>query len=225
MPHVVEELDGGSAVASFGPGPEMQVPGRVAAWDPPHRVMFDGGEGVGGLAFEWLIEAHGSGTCVVRFVNTGFGSGAEWDDQYDGMTQGWLLFLSNLRLHLEHFGGQTATPMLPGAMWEGPKGAAMERLTNELGLGPQATVGQRVEVTSPDAPALAGTVVEADAWRVALLVDEPCPGTAFLAVENAGTLVQPSVWCYFYGADGEVAAERDFPRWQQWLVGRGVSDR
>jgi uncharacterized protein YndB with AHSA1/START domain len=40
VPHVVEEREGGTAIASFGDAPEMQIPGRVAAWEPPrpHRV-------------------------------------------------------------------------------------------------------------------------------------------------------------------------------------------
>lgn len=43
VPHVVEEREGGAATASFGDGPEMQVPGRVVAWEPPRRIVFDGG--------------------------------------------------------------------------------------------------------------------------------------------------------------------------------------
>ncbi len=38
VPHTVEEREGGAATASFGPGPEMQVAGRVAVWEPPRRV-------------------------------------------------------------------------------------------------------------------------------------------------------------------------------------------
>ncbi len=101
VPHTVEERAGGGATASFGDGPEMQINGRVAAWEPPNRVVFDSGDGVAGLAFEWLVEARDGGTCIVRLVNSGFGSGEEWDGQYDGMAEGWLLFLENLRLHLE----------------------------------------------------------------------------------------------------------------------------
>ena len=127
VPHTVEEREGGAAVASFGPGPEMQIPGRVAAWEPPRRIVFDGGEGAGGLAFEWLVEARDGGTCVVRLVNTGFGSGDDWDGQYDGMSEGWQLFLLNLKLHLEHFRGQTATALLPTAMWAGPRRGDMGR--------------------------------------------------------------------------------------------------
>ena len=88
LPHTVEERQGGAANVSFGAAPEMQVAGRVAAWEPPHRVVFDGGDSDAGLAFEWLVEARDGGRCVVRLVNSGFGSGDEWDAQYDGMAEG-----------------------------------------------------------------------------------------------------------------------------------------
>ena len=57
VPHTVEEREGGAAMASFGRAPEMQVPGRVAAWEPPHRVVFDGGEGVDGGGGEVAVVA------------------------------------------------------------------------------------------------------------------------------------------------------------------------
>lgn len=127
VPHTVEEREGGAATASFGPGPEMLVPGRVVTWEPPRRISFDGGEDVEGLAFEWLVEARDNGRCIVRLVNSGFGSGEEWDGQYDAMSEGWLLFLFNLKLHLEHFRGQNAIPMMPTATWEGPREATWLR--------------------------------------------------------------------------------------------------
>jgi len=88
----------------------MQIAGRVAVWEPPHRIVFDGGEGVGGLTFEWIVEPHDDSTCTVRLHNGGFGEG---DPQYDAMVDGWKLFMANLQLHLEHFAGQTATSALP----------------------------------------------------------------------------------------------------------------
>jgi uncharacterized protein YndB with AHSA1/START domain len=220
VPHTVEERMGGAVTASFGPAPEMQVDGRVAAWEPPRRVVFDGGEGVEGLAFEWLVEARDGGTCIVRLVNTGFGSGAEWDAQYDGMDEGWRLFLLNLRLHLQHFSGQTATPLLPGAMWPGPRADAWRRLIEALGLPRPLEVGDRVDVIAPGAPALAGTVVDVAPSRLALLLDGPAPGTAFLAVEGEGEQVGVSVWSYLYGPEAADVAGRDEPRWRQWLTDR-----
>ena len=41
------------------------------------------GEGRPTFAAEWLVEARDGGTCVVRLINSGFGSGAEWDAEYD----------------------------------------------------------------------------------------------------------------------------------------------
>lgn len=220
VPHTVEEREGGASTASFGPGPEMTIPGRVAAWDPPHRIAFDGGEGVEGLAFEWLVEARDGGTCIVRLVNTGFGVGEDWDAQYDGMAEGWNLFLLNLRLHLEHFRGQTATPMLPTVTWAGPREETWTALTGALGILGAPAVGDHIAIDSADAPALAGTVVDVDTWRLALVLDQPAPGTALLAVEGSGDEVEVSVWSYLYGPDGAAAAERDEPLWQRWLADR-----
>jgi uncharacterized protein YndB with AHSA1/START domain len=222
VPHTVEERAGGQARASFGPAPEMQVEGRVAAWEPPRRIVFDGGEGAGGLAFEWLIEARDGGTCLVRLVNTGFGSGEDWDAQYDGMVEGWQLFLLNLRLHREHFPGRAATPVLPGALWAGPRPDAWERLTRELGLPEAPAPGERVAVSAPDAPDLAGTVIAVAPWRIALLLARPAPGTAFLAVEGDGEQVGVSVWSYLYGDDAAAAAVHDEPRWRRWLDDRAA---
>ena len=221
VPHVVEEREGGSAVASFGPGPEMQIPGRVAVWEPPQRVVFDGGEGAGGLAFEWRVEARSGGTCIVRLVNSGFGSGEEWDAQYDGLSNGWLLFLGNLKLHLAHFRGETATASMPMATWAGNRDDNWATLTAGLAISAAPAIGDRVE-TGGSAPKLAGTVVDVAPWMMALLVDEPAPGTALLAVEGAGDQMTVSVWSYLYGAEGKVAASQDEPRWQQWLTERAI---
>ena len=217
VPHTVEERAGGAASASFGPEPEMQIEGRVAAWDPPRRVGFDGGEGVEGLAFEWTIEARDDGTCIVRLVNSGFDSGKEWDALYDGMSEGWQLFLLNLRLHMEHFRGRSATASLPTAMWSGTRDEVWTALADALGIPPEPAVGERIEVAAPDAPPLAGTVTDVARCRVALLLDQPTPGTAFVAVEGDSGAVTVSIWCYLYGDDAASAAERDEPLWRGWL--------
>lgn len=219
VPHDIEPVEGGTVGFSFGPG--MEGTGRVAAWQPPHRLVIDNGDTVG-LAFEWLVEARDGGTCVVRLVNSGFGSGADWDDQYDGMTDGWAIFLANLRLHLEHFAGQPATPMLPMAMWDGPRAEAWARLLRDLGLASAPSAGDRV-VAPDDAPSFAGTVAEVGATHVLLVLDEPAPGTAFLAVEGSGEHVSVSVWSYVYGSEREAIVERDTSQWAAWLGERGVS--
>lgn len=95
--------------------------------------------------------------------------------------------------------------------------ATWTRLTDALGIAASPAVGDRVSVSADGAPALAGTVVEAASWRLALLLDEPCPGNAFIAVEGTGELVGVSIWSYLYGPDRDTIASRELPRWQQWL--------
>lgn len=196
----------------------MQVTGRIGAWEPPHRVVFHGEQGVDGLAFEWTVDSHDDGTCTVRLENTGFGAGADWDAQYEGMIEGWALFLLNLKTHLEHFPGQVARAALPTATWPGMRDTAWDALTRALGLPPSPVVGERLDVTAADAPPLAGTVVDTAPWRLALLLDRPCPGTAFLTVEGSADPVFVSIWSYLYGPDAATAAERVGPRWQDWLT-------
>lgn len=216
VPHTVEEREGGAMSASFGPGPEMQVSGRVVAWDPPRRFVYDGGDEAG-FAFEWLVEAREGGSCVVRLVNSGFGYGDEWDDQYDAMTEGWKMFLVNLRLHLAHFRGQAATAVQPTSMWPGPADEAWNALTTELELPPRPAVGDRVATSAPVAPPFAGEVMDAGPRRISLLLDQPARGTAVLTVEGEGEAVSVSAWSWLYGPDGAAAAERDEPAWQAWL--------
>ncbi len=226
VPHRVEEHEGGNASARFGPGPEMEVPGRVAAWEPPKRIVFDGGEGVDGLAFEWLVEAVDGGHCVVRLINSGFGVGDPWDDLYDGMSEGWLAFLLNLRLHRAHFPGQAATAMVPSASWAGPRDRAWSQLLGELGSDGLPDPGQRIEAGGDDGelPTFAGEVVDVDRYRIALVLDAPAPGTAIVEAEGRPNAphIEVSVWSYLYGPDRERLVERDQPRWAAWLAARAV---
>ncbi|MEM9606045.1 MAG: SRPBCC domain-containing protein [Actinomycetota bacterium] len=223
VPHTIEERTGGDASASFGPG--MDVPGRVVEFDRPNRFVLAGVEGESpGLAFEWTIEAKSGGTCVVRLVNSGFGQGGEWDDHFDSMTEGWRMFLLNLQLHLAHFGGQSATAMLPMAAWAGPPADAWARLTGDLGLPSAPAVGDRVTVTGDGVPELAGEVVEVTPTRMSLLVDSPAPGTAFVAAEGSedAEVAQVSTWCYLYGDEGAAAVARDESAWRSWFAARAV---
>lgn len=227
VPHTVEAKTGGAMSAAFGPGPEMQVAGRVAVWEPPRRIMFDGGEGVEGLAFDWIIEPIDEATCRVRLINTGFGVEPYGDDYRKAMTNGWQLFLRTLQLHLEHFAPQAATSSLPMGMWAGPHEVAWAKMASDLGISAAPGVGSRVDIDlSSDSGAgplkLGGTVVETGKGRIALLLDQPAAGTAFIAAEGDGDQISVSIWSYLYGEAGTAAAAADMPRWQEWLSARGV---
>lgn len=218
VPHHFEERAGAAASVSFGPG--IDVEGRVAAWEPPQRVVFDGGEGVDGFTFEWTVEPVDTATCTVRLINSGFGTGDEWDAQFDGMSEGWRMFLSNLQVHLREFKGQAAVANLPTAMWPLDPAPAWARLTHDLGIPATPKVGDTVAVTAPDAPPLSGVVTEVAATRLTLHLDQPAPGTALVTAEGAGGQSSMSVWSYLYGDEGRAASEGNHQAWQQWLEAR-----
>lgn len=198
VPTTVEERAGGAVTQHFGP--DMDVTGHVQAWEPPHRFAY--GEHAepteGGMAFEWLVEARDGGSCVVRLVNSGFGHGQEWDDELDSMENGWRIFLRVLALHLERFAGQVAHRV---------QALAMVPASDDLWARGRA--GLPLDVTA----------VEEGERHLVFTVDEPAPGTGFLAVEGAGT----SVWLSLYGPDGEAAAAELGPRLQSWVEALGTS--
>lgn len=245
VPHTVEQRTGGVATARFGPTPEMCVTGRVAVWEPPERVRFDGGEDADGFAFEWTIKPAGVDTCIVRLVNTGFGAVVEkaecadkqndgsthadqhaghqadqYEDQYDAMQEGWKLFLLNLKLHMEHFSPEVATPSLPMMTWRMPPEDAWSKLTKSLGIIQLPVTGEPINIASGNGASLAGTVVDVQPCRVTLLLEHPAPGTGFISAQKYGGMTgttMVSIWSYFYGAESAIIAERDFALWDIWM--------
>jgi uncharacterized protein YndB with AHSA1/START domain len=220
VPARVDERAGGTVDMDFGDLGTEQA--RVTAWEPPHRFVYEG-DGDRALAFEWLVEAGDGGSCVVRLVSSGFGDGADWDAEYDGMDEGWQIFLEVLRLHLVHFPDRPATTaVVPTVVLTGPGATAWSRLCDTLGVPADLVAGDRIATgggTDDGVPALAGTVASRlDTERTTayvLLLDEPAPGTAFLAVEGAGDQPAASTWLYLRGPVDEAVA----PAWSAFLTG------
>lgn len=220
VPHTIEERLDGKATFSFGPG--MEGEGIVTAWEPPHRFKLEGAEGGEGLAFEWTVQARNEGTCVVRLINSGFGDGDEWDAQYDAMTGGWSIFLTNLRLHLEYFAPNTATTSLPMAVWQKPLDEAWTHLTDHLDIPADADAGDRITISGLGAPHLSGVVVKAAKGWYSLLIDAPASGTGFISAEAHGDMTAISVWTYLYSDEGRAASASGEPIWRAWLEERGA---
>lgn len=56
------------------------------------------------IAVDYYLEAKGGDT-VLRLVHSGFGMGAEWDNEYDGVSGGWNFELRSLQNYLERHKG------------------------------------------------------------------------------------------------------------------------
>ena len=218
VPARVDGRLGGTCELDFGPGVGVET-ARITAWEPPRRFVTEvAGEGRPVFALEWLVEARDGGTCVVRLVNSGFGSGADWDAEYDATEAGWRLFLYNLRLYLTHFPGRRCSSVLVNGHADGPVDRAFGELAAALGLPAGASQGERVAATAPGAPPLAGVVERAAPNMLTLLLERPAAGIAFVVCEPAGDgSAHASVYLYLFGHGAAEAAARDEPGWRAWV--------
>ena len=97
---------GGSIFVSWGPDCEGEAP--ITIWEPNHRYGWT--EGPPGAepapnTVEWIIESRG-GRTLVHVVNSGFTSGADWENEkFDSTEYGWVFMLVNLRHYLERHAG------------------------------------------------------------------------------------------------------------------------
>ena len=82
-----------------------EIPYPVLEAASPERFVL-GGELPGRPPFrlEVTIRRDG-GETVVRLFNSGFRDGAEWDDEYQGVSSGWKTSLALLKYYLEHHFG------------------------------------------------------------------------------------------------------------------------
>jgi uncharacterized protein YndB with AHSA1/START domain len=220
VPTQVEEREGGAIVLDFGPGMESKA--VITVWDAPRRFVAESKEALGPgsptVADEWTVEAKAGGTCRVRVVHSWFASTDDWDNQYEGVEQGWPAFFRILRIYLAHFPGQPSEVILLMAMSSESKSAVWDRLLGSLGLS-RPVEGQHVE-TAHGAPRLAGIVeriVDQDHEELLLRLEEPTSGVAHFLPVVMGGQVCLSVRLYLYGAQARAVAGREAPVWQAWI--------
>ena len=223
VPTAVEEREGGEVAMDHGGG--LEAMGKVTAYDAPRRFAFveewqpSPKVEAARVATELLVEARSGGTCVVRLVTSGFGSGAEWDDAVESMNEGWPLVLRHLQIYLEDFAGQEPASIVLGGATPGPLARAWATFTGELGLPAAMSVGDRVRATAGDAPPLAGVVEVADAGNTMLRLSEPAPGVAILGCYAVNDPAVVMLRVFHYGDDAARVAT-DEPAWRAWMQQR-----
>ncbi len=230
LPTDLDEHEGGSL--HFAMGPDMGSDGRVTGWDPPRRLEYeedwaalmgkDPAE-LSPLTSEFLVEARSGGTCVVRVTTSGFGVGADWEQEWwDTLGPGWLPSFDTLRAYLRHFAGQAATRMDVSASFPADEAALWTVVRDELGLtGAGAVVA---------ANGASGTVEHVAERHAVVLLDAPVPGLLSVGVwpgEDGDALA--IVRASWFSDDAPEHGRRAEPAWQAWLdalpVGSARLDR
>ena len=151
LPTEMEEREGGALHISMGP--DMGSDGHVTAWEPPRRLVYEEDwaalmgkdpDELSPMTSEFVVEARSGGTCVVRVTASGFGTGADWEQEWwDDMGRSWRPSFDVLRLYLAHFPGQEATQIEVSATHAGDADALWDALRTALGLTGE---GDRIEL-------------------------------------------------------------------------------
>src|SRR5262245_59949855 len=135
VPTKSEERQGGEVVSTLGPG--MDCPALITAWEAPKRFVTEGSMGSPDspkVATEWTVEARAGGKCLVRVVHCLFASTDDWDNQLDGLEQGWPTYFRILRTYLERFKGMPGSTIQLVAFSTDSEAKAWEKAGGELGL-------------------------------------------------------------------------------------------
>jgi uncharacterized protein YndB with AHSA1/START domain len=220
VPTRMDERQGGEIVSNFGPG--MDVSSTITAWEPFKRFVAEatmGAPGSPAIATEWTVEARAGGTCVVRVVHSLFASTDDWDNQLDGLEQGWPPIFRILKRYLKDFTDVACSAMQFVSMSSDSDTQTWEKMGGELGLI-NAAAGQKWN--APDGfPRMAGIVDSLGhgmhSSTVLLRLDVPAPGTAYIGAFPCGAMAQVYMGVYLYGDGAKAAVERDEPMWQAWI--------
>lgn len=219
MPARVDEREGGEIVHGHDAG--FSSTGKVTAWEPPHRFVYEEDSLGGGeqpIATEWLVEAKAGGTCLVRLVMSGFGPGDDFDRAKESFSAGWRTALNDLKLYLTHFAGRPAAPITASGTIAGrTRDDVWAQLTQALGVPADAAPGDRVAARADRTTTLAGTVQGSEPGIVTLLLDEPAPGLGLIGAGGPGDDVFTFVRAHLFGNGADAIAARDEPAWQAWL--------
>ncbi len=125
---------GGSVFISWGPDCQGEAP--ITLWKPNRRYAWTEGKPGDPSApvVEWTIESHG-GKTLVRVMNSGFTSGADWENErFDSTDYGWGFMLVNLRHYLERHSGTPRVVAWPRKKVAVTREEAYERIAGPTGL-------------------------------------------------------------------------------------------
>lgn len=213
MPAEVDGREGGTIAQRHAPGPDGVSRGRITAFEPPRRLLYEEDAGEATMATEFLVEARSGGTCVVRVVTHGIG--ALGDDVVEGLRMGWTQALATLRIRLAEPAGAPAGFARVWAPRDGSLGEAWAAVVADLGLE-AAAPGARLERAGDGHPPIAGVVEVVQDHGVVVRTTAP-EGVLRIAGTGFGGRTSIVVDRYIYAAGAEAAVAAEEAAWRAHL--------
>lgn len=224
--------EGGSILLSWGPG--ISGRNRIIAWDPPrhlrtswmeqdegkrepsaiHDLYTQDKEAARRIAVDYAIEGEG-GRTTLRLVHSGFGTGARWDKEYEGVGRGWRFELRSLRHYLERHEGAARRAFWVRQPVDLDPDRTWSRLTGRNGLLAEGSIeslreGDRYGLTTASGDRLEGIVQIVDPpYEFAGTVENIGDGLCRFGREDCGSGPEAHVWLSTWNRpEGETEALR-----------------
>jgi uncharacterized protein YndB with AHSA1/START domain len=193
---------------------EIHEPGRRLKTSMESTTREDGRPAQ--LAVDYHLEGRG-GRTALRLVHSGFGRGADWDDEYEAIRTGWTFELRGLRHYLERHRGQDRQAIFVVGRASDLSGAEVwERVVGEgFGAPDPAGLGEGDRHSFPvgEGTVFEGTVLDAQPSRqLAMTVNSLNDGIFRIEVFGA----RPHLWLAAWGEDREAVARFEAP-WREML--------
>lgn len=191
----------------------------IEVWEPNRRLRTverrtDGAGRVVEIAVDYFIEGQGGDT-VLRVVHSGFGPGAEWDEEFDSIGRGWKLELRNLRHYLARHRGTPRRVAWAWAKTSLPAEQCYARLMGPAGLVREGSVAGLREGDPYRVVAATGDVFQG----VVITNDPPRDFAGTVAALNDGIVRfwaevgTASIWISTWGVGESIVRGLDL-RWQ-----------
>ena len=167
----------------------------------------DGRGGRRPLFVDFHLEGHG-GSTTLRVVHSGFGAEADFDAEFDGISNGWPVELRSLQLYLERHRGEDrriawstiATELSPEQAWLQLHASAAFGAASMSSLEP----GERFELTVPGAGVVRGsTLFCPSATEFSGVAENLDDGWLRLYCGRFGSTTQVWAWLSLYAGPDE----------------------
>jgi uncharacterized protein YndB with AHSA1/START domain len=158
-------------------GPGMSQ--RVLVAEPPRRLVTAMELPIGLTYLELTIEQEG-GHSILRLVQSGFGDGPEWNDQYESMLSGWMVALAVLKFFVERYFGRRRRELVVLSEARFDREHILRLQRTESGLtkwltrsgSPGRAVGDPVRLVLDNGRVLTGTVLRTTDYETVWSWDE-----------------------------------------------------
>ena len=199
-------------------GPPYEGDSLIEIWDPPHRLklrnQWAGTDpdakarelepGVPAqVAMDYTLETQ-EGKTVLRLVHSGFGAGAEWDDEFEGTRRGWEQEFLGLKHYIERHAGHDRRSIWARIKVELTREEAWQRLAGKEGLNiPSLKDGDSFDLATSYGERLQGRVLRHRSGSDFIAVLENLNGAFMrLSVEKWSRPrphSEPNLWLSTYG--------------------------